>query len=865
MLFQSKATQEQRLEILREREAIGDVEAAQRLLQIDPDYAPAFLIRGNAVADKGDLVEAESLFWKGLDLHPLGFAFYFTLGDLRRKRDTDDAMANHLTQLAMWKLSFAEEVPDSVAEVFQRKSVKVDFKDPESYAMMATVFEVQHQDDVEPADVRDRLLPYRLLNDLQRQAPAAVHYRLVQDIVANSERCAPLFHTALKEWARTPAVLSHQALALIVALLGEIAGADLLDDLLELSTFDDFELFLHTHWAIWRLGQRFPATALAKFKSATPGASLAMRCGLAEHISMLPETEGIKPALVELLEGASGLADNPEDAPYLLMVVTEALIDFDEEEKAETLLAQYQGILSKQGRKTLQEYLDAEEGFLPTLIAEDIDEHDIESICVDRVYINDEDEDKEEESAGPKAPTIKPERNDPCWCGSGKKYKKCHLAADEEAARSHAHDPQPEMAPAEPFYQALYRKVFESSPDIHGRAGFAEANRLYFEQPVEEVDPEEASTSGFFEWYVYDYRSSRNGRTLVEEYLRRYGPRLGACERALLESWRATRFGLFEVQSIKKGIGLELKDVFAGDQFFVHDVSSSRETVKWDCIFTRVQEYEGQQIFSGNGFMLPRPFLPRLRAMVEEESRETGQTSAEFVRAHSHRWFRAVMKMHQEQLDGLRMVNAEGDPIEFCSAAYRVSDETALADTLAALEFFEETTGKDETPGTRHFGWLETGVKDEGPRRSYGHIEIRDGRLRLECTSRRRLGIGRQLLEKNAASFLKHEGDVFESLDAAKKRIGREGPAKEKAKTIPPEVEKVLLLKMKTEHYAKWPDESLPALDGKTPRAAVRTEVGRAAVENLIRMMENGEEKLRKDGQAAYDFSQIRETLGLNG
>ena len=22
-------------------------------------------------------------------------------------------------------------------------------------------------------------------------------------------------------------------------------------------------------------------------------------------------------------------------------------------------------------------------------------------------------------------------RNDPCWCGSGKKYKKCHLKSDE--------------------------------------------------------------------------------------------------------------------------------------------------------------------------------------------------------------------------------------------------------------------------------------------------------------------------------------------------------------------------------------------------------------------------------------------------
>lgn len=23
-------------------------------------------------------------------------------------------------------------------------------------------------------------------------------------------------------------------------------------------------------------------------------------------------------------------------------------------------------------------------------------------------------------------------RNDPCWCGSGKKYKKCHMASDDK-------------------------------------------------------------------------------------------------------------------------------------------------------------------------------------------------------------------------------------------------------------------------------------------------------------------------------------------------------------------------------------------------------------------------------------------------
>jgi len=44
-------------------------------------------------------------------------------------------------------------------------------------------------------------------------------------------------------------------------------------------------------------------------------------------------------------------------------------------------------------------------------------------------------------------------RNDPCHCGSGKKYKQCHLAVDEAAAREErAKDaenaPPPEAAAA---------------------------------------------------------------------------------------------------------------------------------------------------------------------------------------------------------------------------------------------------------------------------------------------------------------------------------------------------------------------------------------------------------------------------------
>ena len=43
-----------------------------------------------------------------------------------------------------------------------------------------------------------------------------------------------------------------------------------------------------------------------------------------------------------------------------------------------------------------------------------------------------------------------PGRNDPCHCGSGKKYKQCHLAQDEAAAREARAKEQAKEAEAAP-------------------------------------------------------------------------------------------------------------------------------------------------------------------------------------------------------------------------------------------------------------------------------------------------------------------------------------------------------------------------------------------------------------------------------
>src|SRR5665213_545248 len=62
-------------------------------------------------------------------------------------------------------------------------------------------------------------------------------------------------------------------------------------------------------------------------------------------------------------------------------------------------------------------------------------------------------------------------RNDDCHCGSGKKYKKCHLRADEEAASKPLADgnaSKPKAAEIE-----AQAKAQESEKEGHGRAAGA--------------------------------------------------------------------------------------------------------------------------------------------------------------------------------------------------------------------------------------------------------------------------------------------------------------------------------------------------------------------------------------------------------
>src|SRR5262249_26959980 len=141
-----------------------------------------------------------------------------------------------------------------------------DLNDPATYAAWAQSYEDAYCFDSPEAD--DRVLPLRLLNDLQRQAPEAVSADLLQKILDNPARCAPIFRSALHEWTMYPDIISPEAIGLVVAFIGEQSGPEILPDLIAFAPGLREHVFLNAEWAIWRLGQRFPAETLAAFRSA---------------------------------------------------------------------------------------------------------------------------------------------------------------------------------------------------------------------------------------------------------------------------------------------------------------------------------------------------------------------------------------------------------------------------------------------------------------------------------------------------------------------------------------------------------------------------------------------------------------------
>lgn len=91
-----------------------------------------------------------------------------------------------------------------------------------------------------------------------------------------------------------------------------------------------------------------------------------------------------------------------------------------------------------------------------------------------------------------------PGRNDECWCGSGKKYKKCHAAIDERLQECYLNG-----------QEVIYRHLLKTPEDIEGIKRSAAINVGVLDMVAERIAP--GVTTAEVDQWIYDYTVEHGG------------------------------------------------------------------------------------------------------------------------------------------------------------------------------------------------------------------------------------------------------------------------------------------------------------------------------------------------------------------
>jgi hypothetical protein len=404
-------------------------------------------------------------------------------------------------------------------------------------------------------------------------------------------------------------------------------------------------------------------------------------------------------------------------------------------------------------------------------------------------------------------------RNDECWCGSGRKYKKCHLNGGQ--------------LPLEDRALWLYEKATtflldEARIDRHTELADVRAQYAETDDAIWAATSDPLVTDALlFEGGVFD------------EFLTTRGVLLPDDERMLAEQWLLTDRSVHEVTEIRPGESLELRDLRTGDVQLIRERTAGQYLSMGQLICARVAPAgDLLQIFGG---LEPVALHQRdeLIALLDSEP-----DPFELVEFLTRRFAPPVLQ------------NTDGDPLVFCEATLRTDDSATLIKSL-------DKTYDRADPASPE--WIDH-VTIDGMERVQATLRLDDEGLHVDTNSEQRHERVLAALRGLVPSLTL----VSESRKPA--RNTREAAAIMKPKSgdgrsteVDPSDSEVaaLIARVVRDHERKWLDESIPALAGITPRQAAADPTRR---DDLLKLLDSFPASDRTDTMSP---ARLRAALGL--
>lgn len=399
-------------------------------------------------------------------------------------------------------------------------------------------------------------------------------------------------------------------------------------------------------------------------------------------------------------------------------------------------------------------------------------------------------------------------RNDPCWCGSGRKYKVCH--------RNHENLPLADRA------AWLYQKAGAYLADGPWRGDVIDVAEIR----AQHGDRPDATYLATQDPLVCDSVLFEGGA--FKAFLTERGGLLPDDERLLAQQWLLTDRSVHEVETVTPGSGFTARDLRTGERVEVRERTASRAIEAGTLFCARlVPAGDTVQCFGG---LEPVALHERDRLL---ELLDTEPDPGSLVAFLSARFAPPVLH------------NTEGEPLALCSATLTGGDLDAIA---AALD---RTYDRDED----ELRWIEH-VTTHGMERIRATITIEGGAVQVETNSESRMDrvLDTLLALQLGLQIQTQSRRPVEDLQEAMSRA----PAGVPASTLDPNDPAIadMLEQFTRTHEQAWLDEPIPALSGVTPREAAADPTRRP---DLIRLLDSF-------GHAApgtMDPNRLRAQLGL--
>jgi hypothetical protein len=477
-------------------------------------------------------------------------------------------------------------------------------------------------------------------------------------------------------------------------------------------------------------------------------------------------------------------------------------------------------------------------------------------------------------------------RNDPCPCGSGKKYKRCCLQ-DEPLSQDTLWARQREASDqlTRDMMKFAARKLGKYLDDAWQDFNMSDL-------PVSFVDPS-TENQIFMPYFLFHWDPDRRARgksghgrggIVTRWYMLEKAGKLSETERLFLDQATTQPVSFHEVLWCKPRERMAIRDIVIGGETEVIERSASQALRQGDIVYAQVWNLPGLAIL---GCCAPLCIPPdrkaeviglrkKLRKRIAKQNRNL--TAEDLVRYADD-----IRETYLNIRDALhappRLCNTDGDPLVFHTLTYRIGSAEAAFEALAPLAegrskedlLREAAFGQEGKLRRLEFNWLKKRNRKftNWDNTVLGNIRISECSLIAEVNSENRAERLRAEIEKRLGPSAVHQSTRAKTPEEMLKNSPKRKTPRAKLDDEAvedflrdPEVRKHAQESLQKEVEA-WVHQKIPILGGRTPMQAVRDPDGREIVESLLLAWERRGEEGVCAGDIRPDINAVRRLLNL--